>query len=169
MNASSPLAVETERLLEDAIYSAKGHFEAARIWHTWHLGLGVAAAALAALAGGLASFSEYSKVAGAISLFVALVAGVATVLNAEKRSTAHLAAGNAFLGLRNEARFFRDIELAQSSDLSLRTEQLRKFSLRRDKLNSSSPPIPRFAFVRARRGIEEGEARHQVDPPHAPL
>jgi cbb3-type cytochrome oxidase subunit 3 len=163
MSDPAKLAAEAKRLEEDSIYSAKGHFEAARLWHTVHLAVGIAAATLAALSGALASYSTSTRIAGAIAFLVALIAGIATVLNAEKRAAAHQVAGNAYLSLRNDARFFHQIDVAPTSDATRLAEQLRKLGQRRDKLNAASPAIPRFAFERARRGIEQGEAQHQVD------
>lgn len=75
----------------------------------------------------------------------------------------HRAAAGQFLALRNEARFFREIELLETDRLGEILERLKALSSARNELNQKSPSIPRRAFVAARKGIEEGEATHKVD------
>jgi hypothetical protein len=65
--------------------------------------------------------------------------------------------------IRNEARFFREIDLLQLDRLAELPDKLRALSAARNELNQKSPSIPRRAFVAARKGIEEGEATHKVD------
>jgi len=56
------------------------------------------------------------------------------------------------------------IELRQiPGDPAAAITLIKSYSAERDDLNANSAPIPRSAFLAARRGIEEGEARHVVD------
>ena len=92
-----------------------------------------------------------------------LLTGLITFLKPNERAALHRAAAGQFLALRNEARFFREIELLQSDRLNELPERLKALSAARNELNVKSLSIPRRAFVAARKGIEEGEATHKVD------
>jgi len=48
------LAKEARRIEEDSEHSAKGHYNAAARWGGYHLGLGLPAVLISALAGGAA-------------------------------------------------------------------------------------------------------------------
>jgi hypothetical protein len=86
-----------------------------------------------------------------------------TFLKPNERAAMHRAAAGKFLALRNDVRFFREIELLQADRLNEMSERLKALATERNELNQKSPSIPRRAFVAARRGIEEGEATHKVD------
>jgi hypothetical protein len=86
-----------------------------------------------------------------------------TFLKPNERAAMHRAAAGQFLALRNDARFFREIDLLQSDRMGELSERLKELSAARNELNLKSPSIPRRAFVAARKGIEEGEATHKVD------
>ena len=153
---------EAQRVEEDALYSAKGHFEAARRWNQVHFWIGLPAAVMSAGAG-VSALSDEGLLAGVLALFVAALTATATFLNPSNRSTMHHQAGTQFNGVRNRARFFREIELGlgrTDADLAL---SLRELTKERDDLNVSSPQIPRWAFEKARRAIEAGEATYLVD------
>ena len=64
--------------------------------------------------------------------------------------------------IRNDTRIFYDIELSEIDDKKA-TEDLKKLNDRRNKLNLESHQIPKWAFEKARKGIEEGEAKYKVD------
>jgi hypothetical protein len=157
------LIIEAKRIEEDAIYSAKGHFEAARAWDHWHLWIGIPTAIVSAIAG-VAALSQHSVVAAVLSLVVAASTALVTFLNAKERATHHLRAGNAYKSLQNDARIFRDIECGAGA-VPLGDQQcgIRDLNARRNKLNEESPQIPRRAFERARKTIRAGEAKYKVD------
>lgn len=153
---------EAERLEEDALYSSKGHFNAEDAWERRNYWLGVPATVLGAVAGA-ALIKSQPDLAIAFTLLASLLTGLMTFLKPNERAALHRAAAGQFLALRNKARFFREIELLQSARLDDLIERLKGLSAERNELNLKSPSIPRRAFVSARKGIEEGEATHNVD------
>lgn len=159
---SSALHREAERLEEDTLYSSKGHFNAEDIWVRCNYWLGVPATILGAVAGATLIKSQ-PEWATAFTVLASLLTGLMTFLKPNERATLHRAVAGQFLSLRNEARFFREIELLQSDRLDELTERLKALSTARNELNLKSPRIPRRAFVAARKGIKEGEATHKVD------
>lgn len=158
----SALRREAERLEEDTLYSSKGHFNAEDTWVRRNYWLGVPATILGAVAGAtlIKSQPEWATV---FTLLASLLTGLMTFLKPNERAALHRAAAGQFLALRNEARFFREIELLESDRLNELPARLKELSAARNELNLKSPSIPRRAFVAARRGIEEGEATHKVD------
>ena len=153
---------EASRVEEDALYSARGHFEAASLWSKVHLCLGVPAALFATLAG-VSALKDDPVVAVILSIIVATITAILTFLNPQQRSSTHHTAGARFNIVRNEARILREVELVGDRIPTDAVERLKGLSKSRDELNLSSPQIPRFAFNRARRGIESGEAAYAVD------
>jgi hypothetical protein len=158
----SALCRETERLEEDTLYSSKGHFNAEDTWVRRNYWLGVPATILGAVAGATL-IENQPELATAFTLLASLLTGLMTFLKPNERAALHRSAAGQFLALRNEARFFREIELLQSDRLDELPERLKALSAARNELNLKSPSIPRRAFVAARKGIEEGEATHKVD------
>lgn len=159
---SSVLCREAERLEEDAIYSCKGRFKAEYTCVRRNYWLGVPATVLGAVAGPTLIKSQ-PEWATAFALLASLLTGLMTFLKPNERAAMHRAVAGQFLALRNDARFFREIELLQSDRLEELPERLKTLSAMRNELNLKSPSIPRRAFVAARKGIEEGEATHKVD------
>jgi hypothetical protein len=154
--------IECARLEEDALYSARGHFEAARTWGRVHLLIGIPSSAIAALAG-ISAFNELPEVAGALAVLVAALTAVSTFLNPSEKSQSFHAAGAAFNAVRSRARFLREVtSLTDTPDSDL-AAQLAELTGQKDDLNQQSPPIPRGAFERARKGIEAGEASYRAD------
>lgn len=170
MQPESPLAKErilalhdeASRLEEDATYSSKAHFNAEGTWVNRNYWLGVPATALGAVAGATL-IKNQPEWAAALTLIASLLTGLITFLKPNERAAMHRAAAGQFLCLRNEARFFREIELLQEQHFDELSGRLKILSSARNDLNLKSPSIPRRAFVAARIGIEEGEATHKVD------
>jgi hypothetical protein len=162
------LSAEVSRVEEDALYSSKGHFEAAALWSDIHLWLGVPTALLAA-AGGISALKEQTLAAGIIGGTVAALTAVATFLNPSGKSNTHHLAGTRFSALKNQARILREIDIpATQSELAALVTSVKELANRRDELNEASPQPPRWAFKRARRAIEAGEADYKVDGPREP-
>lgn len=155
---------EAKRIEEDSLYSAKGHFYAGQCWVNTHLWLGGIAAVLSAIAGAsaLSQFDYHNIVAGSLSIIVAGLTAIITFINPKERASVHQKAGNRYNALRNDTRIFYDIELSEIDDKKA-TEDLKKLNNRRNKLNLESHQIPKWAFEKARKGIEEGEAKYKVD------
>ena len=159
---------EAERIEEDSLYSAKGHFYAAQLWVNLRLWLGIPAAVLAAIAGtaALSKFDHHNVVAGVLSIIVAALTTVLTFLNPNEKASAHQKAGNDYNSLKNEARIFHDIGAAIIAEEEDPATSLRELSQKRDAMNKEHVQIPKWAFKKAKKGIEEGEAAYKVDGSH---
>lgn len=158
----SALCREAERLEEDATYSSKGHFNAEDTWVRRNYWLGVPATVLGAVAG--ATLTKIQPELASIFMLVAsLLTGLMTFLKPNERAAMHRAAAGQFLALRNDARFFREVELIQTDSAAELPDRLKALAVIRNELNQTSPSIPRRAFVAARKGIEEGESTHKID------
>jgi conflict system pore-forming effector with SLATT domain len=152
---------ELAHLEEDALYSAKGHFEAGRAWQDRHQQLGLPAAIISGIAGvsALSTFDHHNIIAGVLALVAASLGSVNAFLNPAERASHHHNFGNDYNSLRNQARVVATIEAHSLADNELKGRVVDLSSLR-DQLNKKAPQIPRKAFERARKGIEEGEATY---------
>lgn len=164
MNNKEKITNEAKRIEEDSIYSAKGHFYAGQCWVNMNLWLGGISAVLSAIAGAsaLSQFDYHNIVAGGLSIIVAGLTAVITFVNPSERATVHQKIGNEYNALRNDTRIFYDIEV-NDMDEKRAIEDLKKLNDKRNKLNLESHQIPKWAFEKARKGIEEGEAKYKVD------
>lgn len=172
--AKAQIIDEAKRLEETALYSFKGHHCAAAGWANAHLWLGLPTAILSTLVGA-ATFSQYAKthpevafVAGCISITVAVLSGITTFLNPNKREAAHLSAGHGFSRINQEARLFWSVECWLEESETILSAKLREMIDRKDDLNSKSPQVPGWAYKKARAGIAAGEAEFKVDQKTAP-
>jgi hypothetical protein len=156
------LGQECSRLEEDTLYSARGHFEAARTWGRVHLTIGLPTALLAAVAG-VSAFNNLPLLAGGTSILVAALSSVSTFLNPSEKAQTHLLAGNKFNAVRSQARLLREVTLRTSASKDDVAITLHGLVSTKDTLNQESPIIPRPAFERARKGIAAGEAAYAVD------
>lgn len=156
---------EAQRIEESALYSAKGHFVAANFWSNFHLWIGIPMVLLSAIAGAsvLPQFDPKHIIAGGISIIVVALSSVMTFLNPNEKASAHLNAGNNYDSLQNKVRMFWSIDCWKEESEEVLTERLRYFSEQKDRLNQNSPQIPKWAYKRAKKGIEEGEADYKVD------
>ncbi|MFH1563355.1 MAG: SLATT domain-containing protein [Nitrospirota bacterium] len=164
MNNKEKIINEAKRIEEDSIYSAKGHFYAGQCWVNMNLWLGGISAVLSAIAGAsaLSQFDYHNIVAGGLSIIVAGLTAVITFVNPSERSVVHQKIGNEYNALRNDTRIFYDIEV-NNIDEKRAIEDLKKLNDKRNKLNLESHQIPKWAFEKARKGIEGGEAKYKVD------
>lgn len=158
----SAIAAECHRIEEDALYSAKGNFEAARVWGRVHLALGIPTSVLAAVAS-VAAFNDQTVAAGVVAILVAALSSVSTFLNPSGKAQAHHLAGTRFNGVRSQSRILREVTSLTSRDDEALAADLQKLVEARDALNQESPIIPRPAFEKARKGIEAGEASYAID------
>jgi hypothetical protein len=156
------LVREAKRVEEDCTYSSKAHYNAAGAWSYAHLCTGLPAAIASAVAG-ISALKSHEVLAAGLAIFVAALTSVGTFLNPERRANSHRLAAAAFHELRNRARTFYEIDAAVVADDLRATKLLKELTGRRDELNRSSPGMPRWAFERARKGIEAGEATYSVD------
>lgn len=158
------MVLEIQRIEEDCTYSYKGHFNAAEDWKSWNLVLGLPAAVVTGLAGATA-FADQAMWAGILAIIGTAMTTTLTFLKPSDHATSHKAFGDQFLGLRNAARIFREIELISTEDQDLQAlkKRLRELSVKKDELNQTAPVIPRKAYELARKDIEEGRHQHAVD------
>jgi hypothetical protein len=161
MSFQDNIAKEAMRIEEDATYSSKGHYEAAKIWDNVYLWLGIPTAIIAGISG-ISAFQECSFLAGITAVIAAALAATSTFLNPSEKAQAHYTAGSRFNSLKNRARIFREIEL-QDSEMDYLKKRIIELSEERHTANSESPQIPRRAFESARKGIEQGESEYIVD------
>ena len=151
---------EGKRIEVDSLWSAKGHFHTARLWNYTYYFLGGIIAILSAISGGTAfSDSEvmnidHSILAGGIAFLVTALTGIMTFLNPSKASEKHLFSGNSYNALKNKARIFYTIEIPDSSELESLKEKLNQLDDQRNNLNLDSPPIPNWAYKKAKESIE---------------
>jgi len=152
---------ESARIEEDALHSAKGHFNAEDRWQLVNLSLGIGTAVVAGVSG-VSAFSEQPIISGLLAFLAAFIAGANTALNPESRSADHGQSGRKYKTLSNRARIFREVHAIQ-----LDTEQARAaftaLSEQRDELNENSPAIPRWAYERAIKDIDQGRSTYQID------
>src|SRR5205823_4224014 len=105
---------EADRVEEDTLYSAKGHFEAAKDLNRLHLAIGIPSTALAAVAAGFAR-SNYPLIAATLAAAVAVATGLLTFLKPSDRASQHTHAGNAYKAVSNRARIFREVDCRSPS------------------------------------------------------
>jgi hypothetical protein len=157
------ISTELARIEEGAEYSSNSQFEQAKLWRGTNLVLGVPAAVLAAVAGATALASTTGRVAaGILALCAAGLGAVMTTLNAARRAEQAHVAGNAYLGLRNDARRLRTIDLpAQPVDEA--RQALEELTGRETEINNGAPIPSRLAFRLGKRNIARGGTTYRVD------
>ena len=164
MELKNKIIDELERIEEDCLYSSKGHYMAGQLWVNVNLWIGGIAALLAALAGAsaLSELSNSNALAAGLSIVAAALTAIMTFLEPSDKAAVHQKAGNQYNALRNESRIFREIEI-EVIENEIMTAELKRISSNKNTLNLESPQIPKWAFNKARKGIEEGEADYKVD------
>lgn len=157
----SAILAEAARVEEDALYSMKGHFNAGSAWAVVHLGLGLPTVILAGWAG-VDAFSSSLVMTSLLALLAASLAATMTFLNPQQKSNDHKNAGRQFNVLKNRARKVREIDIYRADDDEAK-KIVDEICETRDSLNSMSPDIPRWAYEKAKRDIEDGMAEYGVD------
>ena len=156
---------EAKRIEESTLYSAKGHFVAASFWSYFHLVIGIPVVGMSAIAG-LSILSDFDKsktLSGILTISVTGLSALMTFLNPNGRSSTHLNCGNGYDSINNKVRIFRTIDCWREKSEEVLTEKLKYYSEQKDRLNNTSPQIPWFAYLLARKGIEKGEADFIAD------
>jgi len=156
------LILEAKRIEEDALYSFKGHHNAAESWKCVHYWVGIPTAIIAAV-GSVSAFSEESLIAGILGIIVASLTALSTFLDPSGKQNNHKASGVEFGVLKNQARLFYEIDTSIENDINKLQKILKSLVLKRDELNSISPTIPRKAYLKAKKDIELGSNIYQVD------
>ncbi|MCO6466725.1 MAG: SLATT domain-containing protein [Bradyrhizobiaceae bacterium] len=148
---------EAKRIAEDALHSAKSHYNAATRWRSIHLWIGIPNVIAAALAG-VSAFKGSDILAGSLAVTVAAITAVSTFLNPNEWTLSHRRCAGEYLTLRNRARIFLNIVTKSDrsdDDIQAVFEEL---VVKRDDLNASSPQIPDWAYNKAKIGIKNGES-----------
>lgn len=156
---------EAKRIEEALLYSSKKHFVSAQYWSAFHMFLGLPMVVLSAVAGAEA-FKQLDKqhaLAGYLSIGVAVLSAIVTFLNPNEKATKNTGAGNSYDALMNRVRIFWSIDCWSEESEAVLTKQLKDFSDHKDKLNQSAPQSFPFAYAIAKRGIEAGEGKYEVD------
>ena len=151
---------EAKRIEEDSLYSSKGHYNAAADWQRVHFWTGIPNCILAAIAG-LSAFEGATVLAGTLGILVASITASITFLNPEAKSSSHKNAATEYHSLRNRARIFINITTKKEVSDDELSGIFDELANQRENLNTISPQIPEKAFLKARTGIESGEADHK--------
>lgn len=164
MEAKNEVIKEARRIEEDSLYSSKGHFYASQFWSNLHLWIGIPASIMAAIAGAsaLSQFDYHEIIAGVLAIVVSAFSAVATFINPNEKAKEHLALGNMYNNLRKESRTFCNIDADMCSENDLLVK-LKSLSQQQNDLNSRPIQVPKWAFRKARKGIDEGEAHYEID------
>ncbi len=159
--ASDEIVAEARRIEEDSTLSAKGHFNVADRWRKYNYFIGIPAS-LSAAASGLAALSSNEAWAVLLAFISAALAALMTFLNPAEHAASHQSIGNRYNTLKNRSRVLANVDSKSLNTAELRA-RLAGLESDRDEINDSSPGIPRYAFNKARDGVEEGESTYDVD------
>jgi hypothetical protein len=154
---------ELKRQEEDATYASQSQFEMSKFWRWWHWLLGIPAAVLAAVAGFTGLASVTGRVPAAIlALIAAAFGGILTTVEPNKRLKQCQAAATAYNEVRVTARQTRRVELPGLSAEEARS-QLHDLTEQKLQVDRIAEPPNTYAFWRARKNIERGRLKHEVD------
>lgn len=154
---------EAARLEESAKWSAQGQFEAAKAWRTSNWVLGGFTTASSGVAGVLAFATDTLQVvAGILAICAAITAAVHTTLKPDKRAELAQGAGNDYLTLQGDARRLLSLDSPQG-DLDTLRKNLDSLAKRQSEINHRADVTPRFAYKRAKKNIDSGGQRYEVD------
>lgn len=144
---------EIEKIKEDSLYSAKGHFESARYWRYCNYGLMICS--IISVCASLAfTFADFDKLlVGSIGLVSGSIAMILVFLNSQEKYIVHQHNGNDYLALKNQANNFINIE-CYNLTIESQTERLKYLTEKRDLLNKNSLPIGKMAYKSAKTQIE---------------
>lgn len=171
-NDKRTLARELVLIQVQTNHIASMQFVQARIWHAVNLLLGLPAAGVAAVAGGLAlSSTSHAAIVGILALTSATIGSFQTVVGAQRRQANAERSGNSYLEVRNAARRLAELDLRDLSYEQAR-RRLEELAMRQDEINRSADPPSSIAIHYGRRYAERKLAHplrpHGVTPGEAP-
>jgi hypothetical protein len=161
------LANEARRIEEDALFSGKGHYNAAAPWRWWYRTLAILVAVSSTVAG-TSALKSWSIDVTAVAAFVSAIVGVIlATLKPSEEADRHQQAANRYLAVKNRARIFQNIELLASAAMEIDlVRNLKLLSADLDDIRQSAPQIPQRAYEKARKEIEvDKTALYAVDKP----
>jgi hypothetical protein len=157
------IIVESKRLEQDALYSFKGHFNAAVFWDKVHLWLGCFIATISVIAGSII-FSEanpeWDIYAGLMALGSGILAAISTFLEPQSKANTFRKAGADYKHLRDQARVLHKIKSSSVNEIDQIIKELEALQAQSHQLSIDSPAIPKLAYLKARKGIKGGEANY---------
>jgi hypothetical protein len=156
---------EAQRIEESLLHSSKGHYAAAARWSGFNITIGLTMAVISAVAGAAAfqTWDTSGTLAGVCSFIVVVLSSLVAFLNPNDRANSHRNAGHSYDALMNKARLFYTIECWRSDADGYLADKLSQLSLAKDELNAKCPQIPRWAYMKAKKGIDAGEGTYKVD------
>jgi hypothetical protein len=156
------ILAEARRLAVDALYSEKGHFEAASGWRGRNYWLGVPAALIGATAGATILADMDPAVGGSLALVGAAITALMTFLNPSERAAQHHRSGVSYGVLRRALRQFIQIDVQMMDDAALRA-RLSELTEKIGALQAESLPIPSGAHKKAFKSIQGGSAEYTTE------
>lgn len=157
------IGAEFSRLEESARFSGQCQFEQSKFWRRWNLWLGIPAFVLGAASGAAVIGDLLSdEVAGGMGLISASLAGIMTILSAERRADRSAIDANAFQDIQQEARQALLVDLATESAVDARGG-LADLTRRYAETRRAAEPVFRRSYERARKNIREGGQSFGVD------
>jgi hypothetical protein len=155
----SAILAEGRRLAVDALYSEKGHFEAASAWRGRTYWLGIPAALIGATAGATILADLHPAIGGSLALVGAAITALMTFLNPSERASQHHRSGVAYGVLRRALRQFIQIDIGMTDAPALRS-RLAELTDQIGALQAEALPIPSRAHKKAFKSIEGGSAEY---------
>jgi DNA-binding SARP family transcriptional activator len=163
MSAKEEIRNEAARVLEAATYSSETQFEYSKRWRRVDRWIGSVAAALAAVAGvgGLSQVFS-ARWAGLIAVLAAGTGAVAASIGAPQTKEKASGSATAYRALQQDARMFLTIDLGILPEDEARA-RLQELVERLQQLNRVAEVPSAGAWKRAKRSIEQGSQRYEVD------
>lgn len=158
------IKVEANRLEEDCVYSAKGHFNSSSLWWLIHYILGVGAAVFAGVSilAPMPDFLSGLFTPQVSAMFAGLLAAILTFVNPGQFIDRHKNSGEKLGALRSRFRRLREIDCIEGNCSGLRAE-LEALCKQKSCADANAPKILWIAFQLARFGVWTGESLHVVD------
>lgn len=158
-----PIGDELSRLEETARFSAQGQFEAAKSWQRCNFIIGVPASVFGLFSGG-AAFTEAFPVwvVGGGALIGAALAGIMTVMGAERRATRAKTCANTFHDIQDEARRLLLINLASMDPDKAHAALTAVCDRYSETRHAADAPARRF-YNQAKKNITAGGQQFAID------
>jgi hypothetical protein len=155
---------EAKRIEQDALFSFKGHFNAAARWDKVYLWVGCVIAGTSAIAGVIV-FSDTERGWDIFAAFMALGSGIlaalSTFLEPQKKANIFRKAGADYKYLRDRARVLHEIKAKSDITTEELVTEIEALQQESHQLSNDTPVIPKWAYLAARAGIESGEADYE--------
>ncbi len=157
------LSAEAQRVHEATLWASEAQYANCKVWRIADTIIGVSAAVAAGVAGvaGLADLIT-AKLAGGIAIVSAALGAVNASLGAGRIASGSTVAGNQYRNLQQDVRVFRYVELQSLAEADA-TDRLKQLIIRQQDLNESSPVPSALAFWMAKRNINRGGQKYEVD------